>query len=333
MRSKVQADVIVGLEPAAAFDAVTRSLLDALELSGESGRVVSWEPGVGAKIATVEGVVLELSTEAVAEGTRIAVELNGLEGALGEDPEGPAAWFGSELLGAVGAGRLGDWVTDRRVRRPSGTASRENYRDPPYHWPNFDAVLEALELTPSDRLVEVGCGGGAFLSAALQSGCTAAAVDHAPDMVRLARAVNADAVAAGRVEIERADAHSLPFEARSFTAAAMTGVLAFLTDQPAALAEIHRVLAPQGRLVLYTGSPAMAGTPAAPEPYASRLGFLEDDELEALARNAGFGEARVTRPDLRPFATERGIEGPMLVMFEPEMGQLLTAVKRPAAPP
>ena len=176
------------------------------------------------------------------------------------------------------------------MRRPSGAASRENYSDPAYHWPNFDAVLAALALGPSDRLLEVGCGGGAFLAAALRSGCTAAAVDHSHDMVRVARSVNAEAIATGRLEIARADAGSLPFAAEAFTAAAMTGVLAFLPDQEGALAEIHRLLAPGGRLVVYTGSPAMAGTPAAPEPYASRLRFRDDDELAALARGAGFAE-------------------------------------------
>jgi SAM-dependent methyltransferase len=173
------------------------------------------------------------------------------------------------LLRAAGVERLGDWVTDRRVRRPSGTASRENYRDPAYHWPNFDAVLEALALGPSDRLLEVGCGGGAFLSAALHSGCTAAAVDHAPDIVRLARVVNADAIASGRLEIMRADALALPFAAESFTAAAMTGVLAFLTDQAAALAEIDRVLASDGRLMLFT-APRRPWPARLPRPSPTR---------------------------------------------------------------
>jgi SAM-dependent methyltransferase len=353
MGTSVQFDVVVALEPAAAFEAVTQSLADAPQLTGveldtergrivdgsgaEIGRIVSWEPGEGATLvlrgepSTDREMVLELETKPAADGTRITVTVRGLADALGGDPEDPAAWLGSELIAplvrATTAERLGDWVTDRRVRRPSGAASRENYHDPAYHWPNFDAVLTELGLDASDRLLEVGCGGGAFLSAALRSGCTAAAVDHSPDMVRLARRINAEAIAAGRLEIMRADAAALPFAHGGFTAAAMTGVLAFLPDQAAALAEIHRVLAPGGRLVVFTGSPAMAGTPAAPEPYASRLRFLEDDELESLARTAGFTAAQVTRPDLRPLAAGRGIEGDVLMIFAPEMGQILVAGK------
>jgi len=73
---------------------------------------------------------------------------------------------------------LGDWITDRRARRPSGPKARVVYRDPLYHRPNLKAILNVLRLTPDDYLLEVGCGGGAFLADALKSGCKAAAVDH-----------------------------------------------------------------------------------------------------------------------------------------------------------
>jgi hypothetical protein len=39
------------------------------------------------------------------------------------------------------------------------------------------------------------------------------------------------------------------------------------------------VVAVGGRLALYTTSPELRGTPAAPEPLASRGHFYEDEEL------------------------------------------------------
>jgi hypothetical protein len=54
------------------------------------------------------------------------------------------------------------------------------------------------------------------------------------------------------------------------------------------------VLADGGRLALYTTSPALRGTPAAPEPLASHGHFYEDDELAGLAREAGFTNVAVT---------------------------------------
>ena len=73
-----------------------------------------------------------------------------------------AGWFVSQamapLLRAAGPEAVGDWVTDRRARRPSGAQAREVYADPLYHWPNFRAILAELALTADDRLLEVGCG-------------------------------------------------------------------------------------------------------------------------------------------------------------------------------
>ena len=101
-------------------------------------------------------------------------------------------------------------------------------------------------------------------------------------MVRLAREVNEEAVAAGRLEVVQASADDLPFEDDRFTAAAMTGVLGFLPDSVAALREIRRTLAPGGRLAVLGSDPELRGTPGAPEPMASRLRFYDTEELRRL---------------------------------------------------
>jgi SAM-dependent methyltransferase len=221
--------------------------------------------------------------------------------------------------------RLGDWITDRRARCPSGPQARAFYRDPLYHRPNFKAILKVLGLRHDDYLLEVGCGGGAFLEDALRSGCKAAAIDHSSDMVRLAREVNREAINQNRLEIREGEADSLPYPDGTFTCAVMTGVFNFMPDPLKALSEIQRVLASGGRLVLFTGSEELRGTPAAPEPMASRLHFYDDQELEGLARKAGFDEAIVERPDFEPFAREVGIPEEFLGLFKGRMGQLLLA--------
>ena len=187
------------------------------------------------------------------------------------------------------------------------------------------AILQVLGLRPDDYLLEVGCGGGAFLEDALRSGCKAAAIDHSPDMVRLARIVNRDAIEQNRLEIREGEADSLPYPDGIFTCAVMTGVFGFIQDSLKALSEIRRVLAGGGRLVLFTGSKELRGTPAAPEPVASRLHFYEDQELEELARKAGFNDAKFERPDFEQFAREVGIPEEMLELFKGRTGQLLIA--------
>jgi hypothetical protein len=63
---------------------------------------------------------------------------------------------------------------------------------------------------------------------------------------------------------------------------------------------------------------------------ASRLFFYEDQELEELARKAGFDEAVMERPDFQQFAIEAGIPEEFLGLFKGTGGgQLLVARKRP----
>ena len=70
------------------------------------------------------------------------------------------------------------------------------------------------------------------------------------------------------------------------------------------------------------------GTPAAPEPVASRLYFYEDHELLELARKAGFAEAHLEHPDFEPLAREAGIPEEHLELFKGHGGgQLLVARK------
>jgi ubiquinone/menaquinone biosynthesis C-methylase UbiE len=173
---------------------------------------------------------------------------------------------------------------DRVARRPHGRRAREVYGSPTSHdflWPG---LLDALQLTPSDRLLDVGCGGGAFLRHVRDTvGCEVAGVDHSAEMVELARPYAV-----------LADAADLPFDAGAFTAVSSIQAFLFFPDPLAALQEMRRV---GGRAAIWTTAPEGRGTPASPYPLASRGHFYADDELLALAREAGFGDVRLAVRD------------------------------------
>jgi SAM-dependent methyltransferase len=155
--------VTLAVELALTPDEARAALADELALAGLEG--------VEPKIEPVEG------------GTRVTLELRPDLELIGDGGRELAGWLVSLAARAASTEALGDWVTDRRARRPSGAWAREVYADPIYHRPNFLAILAELSLTPDDVLLEVGCGGGAFLREALRSGCRAAGIDHSPDMV------------------------------------------------------------------------------------------------------------------------------------------------------
>lgn len=149
------------------------------------------------------------------------------------------------------------------------------------------AILDALALARGDRLLEIGCGGGLLLRDALGRGAAATGLDHSDDMVRLARE------RAPGAEVVAGSAERLPFADGSFTAVAMSIVFLFLPDPLATLRECHRVLTPGGRCAVYTTSAQLRGTPAAPEPLASRSHFYDDEEVAAIARRSGFTDVVV----------------------------------------
>jgi SAM-dependent methyltransferase len=286
-----------------------------------SWRLANWEPQ---KLA-----IIEVLFKTIDRGTQVSVEHRGLESVLGVSDT--LGWLASQIIApffrVTSPDAIGDWITDRRARRPFGVEARNIYRDPLYHYPNFGVILNELDLKLDDYLVEVGCGGGAFLKKALMSGCRAAAVDHSADMVKLAREENREAITAGKLEIVESGAERLPFGDNTFTCAAMTGVFGFLQDPLGALTELRRVLVKGGRLVLLGSDPSMRGTPAAPEPMASRLLFYDDKEFESLGRSAGFGSVSVVRRDMEQYAKDAGVPEEHLVLFKGPGGPFMIARK------
>ena len=113
------------------------------------------------------------------------------------------------------------------------------------------AVYEALGTTRGDRIVDVGCGPGFYAAELLdQVGENGAVVglDASPQML---------AVAAHRcrahanVDFLEADATSLPVDDAGFDRAVCVQVLEYVPDVDAGLREIHRVLRPGGRAVVW----------------------------------------------------------------------------------
>jgi SAM-dependent methyltransferase/uncharacterized protein YndB with AHSA1/START domain len=354
MAATLTATIDLAMDPRGAFDALVEEISLALEngglrwtpgptghvadRDGTVGQSVGWEPGRRVALrwnptewGAPQGAEIELRLDPIDGGTRVTLACRNWNDAIGDKAD-LAGWFAGEvfvpLARAIAPARLGNWITDRRARRPSGMSARGVYRDPLYHYPNFKVILAELALRGDDHLIDVGCGGGALLKEALKSGCRAAGIDHSLDMVRLATAENEQAVAGGRLVVKQASADRLPFPDATFTRASMTGVLGFLPDPVAAFRELHRVLRPGGRLVALGSDPALRGTPAAPEPIASHLRFYDDDQLTRLAVEGGFDETKVVRRDLLPFAREVGVPEEHLALFAGAGAPFLLAGKR-----
>lgn len=109
-------------------------------------------------------------------------------------------------------------------------------------------TIDMLEVSPGDRVLDVGCGPGNYtgdLADASGSGLVVG-IDASEVMVATA------ARRSGRANLAylRGDACALPFEDGTFDVACSVGVIHLLEQPMRALEEIIRVLAPGGRLAI-----------------------------------------------------------------------------------
>lgn len=112
-------------------------------------------------------------------------------------------------------------------------------------------VLDALDPRPGERVLDVGCGPGFYVADALERigpDGHVTGVDASPAMLEATRRrVEGHA----NVTLAEGDATALPLADATVDCALCVQVLEYVPDVPAALAEMHRVLRPGGRLVLW----------------------------------------------------------------------------------
>jgi len=105
----------------------------------------------------------------------------------------------------------------------------------------IEPLLDAARVGVQTRVLDVCCGPGLVAGAAAARNATAAGVDFSSAMLAIARD------AQPRVEFSHGDAEALPYSDEGFNAAVSNFGVHHVPRPPAALAEMHRVLAPGGR--------------------------------------------------------------------------------------
>ncbi|HEY8490591.1 MAG TPA: class I SAM-dependent methyltransferase [Dehalococcoidia bacterium] len=126
-------------------------------------------------------------------------------------------------------------------------------RDPA---PRLRRALALARVQRGERVLDIGCGRGELLVQCALLGAHATGIDYAEAAVRLAAAAVAELEPAlrDRVAVRQMDARRLEFADGAFDVVFMTDVVEHLYPEELdqAMAEVRRVLAPQGRLIVHT---------------------------------------------------------------------------------
>ncbi|KUI44426.1 SAM-dependent methyltransferase [Mycobacterium sp. IS-1590] len=150
--------------------------------------------------------------------------------------------------------------------------------------------IEWLDIPNGGVALDIGSGPGnvtASLARAAGPEGLALGIDISKPM--LARAVSAQA--GPNVGFLRADAQRLPFRAECFDAVTSLAVVQLIPEPAAAVAEMHRVLRPGGRIAIMV--PTVGNVPP-PLRWLSHGGarFFAEDELGDLFEQRGFERVR-----------------------------------------
>jgi ubiquinone/menaquinone biosynthesis C-methylase UbiE len=194
-----------------------------------------------------------------------------------------------------------------------GPHGYERYLVPTFFDACAEQLLDVAPAGPGERVLDVACGTGIVARRAFaQMGGDGAVVgvDVNDGMIEVARAVAEEAGisapmppgATGAITWHTADAIAVPSPDAAFDIAYCQQGLQFFTDRPRALGEMHRVLAPGGRVAIamwrrLEHSPAFAAFVDMLDRHAGgeaagmmRAPFAgpDRDELRDLLANAGF---------------------------------------------
>ncbi len=150
----------------------------------------------------------------------------------------------------------------------------------------WQRVLELAELTGSERVVDVGCGNGLYLGALERNGHRGlvSGLDFSPGMLPAA------AKRAPTASLMVGDAQRLPFATDSVDVALSMHMLYHVPDRAAAIAELRRVVRPDGRALVVTNS----------EQHLAEL----DDLVAAACAEAGREPIRAMERGMKRFSVE-----------------------------
>jgi SAM-dependent methyltransferase len=127
-------------------------------------------------------------------------------------------------------------------------------------------------------VLDAGCGPGAHAAALANRGARVTGIDRSSALLGIAAGRLGD-----RARLVRGDlSDPLPFEDRSFDVVLAALVMHYLRDWAPTLAEFHRVLAPQGRLVISTHHPTLSHAIGEGDDYFAT--YEIDDEWEVAGR-------------------------------------------------
>ncbi|MCV7194998.1 class I SAM-dependent methyltransferase [Mycobacterium angelicum] len=149
-------------------------------------------------------------------------------------------------------------------------------------------AVELTGVSNADHVVDIGCGPGNAVRAAAGTGARVTGIDPSPMMLRLARTLTRNHTA---VAWSQGTAEKLPLPEGSATVAWSVKTVHHWKDVTAGLAEVHRVLADQGRFLVIERQVRPDATGLASHGWTER----QARDFAGQCRAAGFDAVHIDK--------------------------------------
>ncbi len=138
----------------------------------------------------------------------------------------------------------------------------------------IDAFVSCTGLAPPARVVDLGCGSGAFTRLLCDAGFAAEGVDLSPRLVALARRMHP------HIAFREGDVEALSFPDGTFDGVLLSGIVHHLPDPSRCAAEVRRILKPGGWFFAFDPNrlnPFMYLYRDRSSPFYSAVGVTENE--------------------------------------------------------
>jgi ubiquinone/menaquinone biosynthesis C-methylase UbiE len=159
-----------------------------------------------------------------------------------------------------------------------------------------DATLALLDVKPEHDVLEIGFGGGSALLRLAQraSSGVISGVDISAEMVQRAERQFHAEIQSGRVRVQLGDIAYLPFGDSAFDRVFTINTIYFWPDTKQGLAEIYRVLRPDGMAAISIRSREKMEKRGVTK---HNFTLFSADEVAAFMRSAGFRKVSIDHRD------------------------------------
>lgn len=159
------------------------------------------------------------------------------------------------------------------------------------------AAIDLLEITPGDRVLEIGVGTGLNLPLYPRD-CQVTGIDISVEMLQKARERSKE-LGLANVTLGLMDASNLEFPDDTFDHVLATYVISAVPDPVKTLVEMRRVCRPKGHLVILnhfrSENPILGAVEWMLAPVCTRIGFKTDLKLKPLLEKAALSPDQMHR--------------------------------------